>query len=123
VYTLALSGCNLLLQPVASSLNAVEGEHSNPTGWQINIRHTAMTWGMYVVMVNRVGKERGATFFGQSSVIDPYGNCLLQLGEQSELGIVDIELAETSRAQKNLPTLRDAAPELIAQLIKKHLNG
>lgn len=117
VYAQALTGCQLLLQPVSSALNAVEGEYDNPGGWQTNIQHTAMTWGMFVVMVNRVGEDGGMRFYGQSSVIDPYGKRLLQMDAQPGVQSVKMDLAETAVARFNLPTLRDAAPDQVQALI------
>lgn len=123
VYAQALRGCELLLQPVSSALNAVEGEYDNPAGWQINLAHTAMSWGTYVVMVNRVGEDQGMQFYGQSSMIDPYGRSLLTLGDQPELVCVEIDLAETAAARANLPTLRDASPAKVRALIDSVLGG
>ncbi len=117
VYTLALTGCHLLLQPISSATNAVSGEYHNPDGWQINIKHTAITWGMYVAMVNRVGAEGDLDFYGGSSVIDPYGNNLLHLGDEAELAIVEVPLDETLKARFHLPTLRDSSPAFIERLL------
>lgn len=117
VYTLALTGCHLLIQPISSAINAVRGDYSNPQGWQINIKHSAITWGMFVAMVNRVGVENELEFYGGSSVVDPYGKNLLHLSDQPELAMVDIELNETLKARFHLPTLRDSSPSFIERLL------
>jgi len=122
VYLQALCGNQLLLQPVSAAHNAVEGHYDNVRGWQINIQHSAMTWGMFVVMVNRVGEDDGLRFFGQSSVIDPYGNSLLKMGEGTELRTIEIDLAETIKARFNLPTLRDSETLTIQNLMSSHFS-
>ncbi len=122
VYLQALCGNQLLLQPVSAAHNAVRGHYDNIQGWQINIQHSAMTWGMFVVMVNRVGKDDGLSFFGQSSVIDPYGNSLLKMGETAELRTIEVDLAETIVARFNLPTLRDSETLTIQNLISSHFS-
>lgn len=119
VYTLALTGCQLILQPVSSALNAVSGNYNNPRGWQTNLSHTAMTWGTFVVMVNRVGMDHDLTFYGNSSVIDPYGNSLIKLDSEEQLAIVDIDLEEIKKARFNLPTLRDAQLDLVSRHLKQ----
>jgi predicted amidohydrolase len=120
VYTLALTGCQLILQPVSSALNAVNGDYDNPRGWQINLSHTAMTWGTFVVMVNRVAKDQNLAFYGNSSVFDPYGNSLIKLDSEEQLAVVDIDLEEIKKARFNLPTLRDAQLDLVSRHIKQY---
>ena len=122
VYLQALCGNQLLLQPVSAARNAVEGHYDNIRGWQINIQHSAMTWGMFVVMVNRVGEDDGLSFFGQSSVIDPYGNSLLKMGKDAELKTIEIDLTETILARFNLPTLRDSETLTIQNLMSSHFS-
>ncbi len=122
VYLQALCGNQLLLQPVSAARNAVEGHYDNIRGWQINIQHSAMTWGMFVVMVNRVGEDDGLSFFGQSSVIDPYGNSLLKMGKDAELKTIEIDLTETIEARFNLPTLRDSETLTIQNLMSSHFS-
>lgn len=120
VYTLALTGCQIIVQPISSALNAVKGDYENPKGWKINLSHTAMTWGTFVVMVNRVGHDEGYEFYGNSSVIDPYGNSLKNMGNKERLAIVTIDPREIHKARFNLPTLRDAQVELISQLLRNY---
>ncbi len=122
VYLQALCGNQLLLQPISAARNSVEGHYDNIRGWQINIQHSALTWGMFVVMVNRVGEDDGLSFFGQSSVIDPYGNVLLKMGNNAELKTIEIDLADTIEARFNLPTLRDSESLTIQNLISSHFS-
>ena len=122
VYLQAVCGNQLLLQPVSAAHNSVEGHYDNVRGWQINIQHSALTWGMFVVMVNRVGVDNNLSFFGQSSVIDPYGNVLLKMGDAAELKTIEIDLAATIEARFNLPTLRDSESLTIQNLISSHFS-
>lgn len=122
VYTLALTGCQIILQPISAALNAVKGDYNNQNGWQINLSHTAMTWGTFVVMVNRVGNDEDYEFFGGSSVIDPYGNSLKKMDDKEQLDVVTIDPKEIHKARFNLPTLRDAQVGLISQLLHHFKN-
>lgn len=48
------------------------------------------------------------TGVGHSVVADPYGNCLLELGTDPELAIVDLDLGLVAEARERLPVLRHA---------------
>ena len=56
----ALGGASLLLLPAASALNAVGGEFDNPRGWEINLAHSAMTYGLPTLFANHCGTRGGA---------------------------------------------------------------
>ena len=53
--------------------------------------HASMN-NMFVVAVNRVGNEEDLDFWGNSFVADPYGNVIVQAGEEEEVIVVDIDL-------------------------------
>ncbi len=77
---------------------------------------------MFVVMVNRVGEDDDLAFFGQSRVIDPYGNRSLKMGNSTDLQTIDIDLSSTIEARFNLPTLRDSESLTIQKLISSHFS-
>ena len=72
------------------------------------------------VYVNRVGYEDGLAFAGGSYVSDPFGNLLLDGGENVEaVYATSINLGAVRRARTATPLLRDEKPELVA----RHLNA
>ena len=59
VNLVALHGCTVLFSPISSAIEAVGGEFDNPAGWHLNVRFYGMTYGLPLVMANRVGREDG----------------------------------------------------------------
>jgi len=82
------------------------------------LRARAIENGVFIVAVNRVGgdvdEETGqeTRYFGHSSVIDPFGNLVLEAGAEEGLYNVRFDLALCEKAQKAIPVLEDRRPEL-----------
>ena len=113
VHLAAVQGATLLLLPVASALDAVGGEFSNPLGWQRVLDFYAMVYGMPLAMANFAGDQDGARFWGGSRILDPYGNCLAQAGDQEELIFAELDFQAVLTARYHLPTLRDSNLDLV----------
>jgi predicted amidohydrolase len=108
----AIQHADLLIVPVASALDAVD-EFDNPAGWDLNLRHTALTYGMPVCMTNHCGARDGMRFWGGSRILDAYGRELARAGAGPELLVADLDLAQVGAARERLPTIRDADPALV----------
>jgi predicted amidohydrolase len=117
----AIQHADLLIVPVASSLEAVGDGFDNPAGWDLNLRHTAMTYGLPVVMANHCGRRGGTTFWGGSRILDPFGRELARAGAQSGLVLADLTLADRAIARGRLPTVRDANPDLVYEVLGRIL--
>ncbi len=105
----ALRGASLLLVPVASSLRAVD-DLDNRDGWTVNLSHTALTYGLPLVMANHCGSRGGLAFWGGSRILDAFGRELARAGEGPEVISAGIALDDVRRARDRLPTMRDADP-------------
>jgi len=108
VHLAALHGTTLLLAPISSAVEAVGAEFDNPQGWDTNVRFYALTYGMPVMLANRVGTEGALTFWGGSRILDPLGRSLATAGNGEELLRAEIDFEIVRRARYLLPTLRDA---------------
>lgn len=117
----ALRGANLLILPVASSRGAVDGGFDNPRGWEINLAHTAMTYGLPTIFANHCGRRGGFDFWGGSRILDAKGHELARAGETPELVVAEIDLTDGLDARANLPTIRDSDPALVHRLLGDHL--
>jgi predicted amidohydrolase len=115
----ALQQPDLLIQPIASARGAVDGDFDNPMGWEINLRHTAMTYGLPVMMVNHCGRRSDLDFWGGSRILDPYGHELARAGETPDLILAELDFARAESARRNLPTIRDATPAFIAEELRR----
>lgn len=117
-----LAGANLLILPVASARGAVDGGFDNPRGWEINLAHTAMSYGLPTIFANHCGARGGFDFWGGSRILDALGYELARAGEGPELitCVLDAEHGRTART--NLPTIHDSDPALIHRLLGEHLS-
>lgn len=117
----AIQHADILIVPVASSVDAVDDEFDNPGGWDLNLRHTAMTYGLPVVMANHCGRRGGLDFWGGSRILDPYGRELARAGAESGLIVADLNLEDVAVARRRLPTIRDADPDLVHTVLGRVL--
>lgn len=108
---------DVLITPINSAEGVVSDEFSNPQNWQTNLSYMAMTYGTPVVMANRCDTELDASFWGGSQILGARGEVLAQASGEEVLLVADIERASISAARFDLPTLRDANPQLISQLL------
>ena len=119
VHLAAMNGATLLSIPISSSIDAVNGEFSNPHGWDLALRFYAMAYGMPIVMANRVGIEGSAEFWGGSAIIDAHGSVVEQAGDQAELIIGEFDYAQVREARFHLPTVRDSNFALILREVNR----
>jgi predicted amidohydrolase len=109
----ALGGASLLLVPVASSVDAVADDFDNRAGWDLNLRHTALTYGLPIVMANHCGSRGAVQFWGGSCILDASGREIARAGTGSGLITAEIDYRDVRLARSRLPTVRNAAPDLI----------
>ena len=78
---------------------------------------------VYVASANRAGKEVVAgnekTFFGNSCIIDPYGNVVVQAPARKGPVIIDgeIDLSMVTKRRREMPFLRDRRPDVYSSLV------
>jgi predicted amidohydrolase len=93
---------------------AVPAAFTVPTGkahWHTLLRARAIEAGLYVVAAAQVGRhEDGRSTFGHSLVIDPWGEVLLDMGEDTGIGFADVELAKISEVRSRIPALNHRRP-------------
>jgi predicted amidohydrolase len=100
---------------------AVPAAFTVPTGkahWHSLLRARAIEAGLFVVAAAQVGHHAdGRNTFGHSLVIDPWGEVLLDMGEERGVGFADIDLARISEVRSRIPALthRRPIPEVVAQ--------
>lgn len=105
-----LLGANILLYPTAigySDGEPAEEGAAQLDAWRTIQRSHAIANGVYVVAVNRVGREGGIRFWGHSFVCAPTGQVIAQAGEGEETLLVDIDLNLVPWFRQRWPFLRD----------------
>ena len=107
----ALSGAQFLFYPTAIGWLPNEHEKMNQaqhSAWETIQRAHAIANGLYVCVVNRVGREGKLNFWGQSFVADPFGRIVAKASaDQEELLVVECDLEKIDETRQNWPFLRD----------------
>jgi predicted amidohydrolase len=113
----ALAGANLLILPTASARGAVGDGFDNARGWDVNLAHTALTYGLPTVFANHCGRRGGLDFWGGSRILDASGEVLAQAGAEPDLVVAEIALSDGEAARARLPTVRDSDPARVQRLL------
>ena len=107
----ALGGAEIIFYPTAIGWGAGETQAARRTqleAWELVQRSHAVTNGVYVAAVNRVGREGKITFWGHSFAADPSGRVLARAGkDRPETLLLDCDLGAVAEARHNWPFLRD----------------
>jgi predicted amidohydrolase len=99
------AGATILLAPAAFTV---------PTGqahWHVLLRARAIEAGCFVIATAQTGQhEDGRTTYGHSVVIDPWGDVLLDMGDEAGLGLADIDLSRIGDVRGRVPALANRRP-------------
>jgi N-carbamoylputrescine amidase len=127
----SLLGADILFYPTAIGWHPFEKEEwgaSQVDSWQTVQRSHAITNGVYVAAVNRVGHEDepgtdGLTFFGHSFVADPAGRVIAAAGEDDAIVIASCDPAFAESTRRNWPFLRDRRIDAYAPILRRYLGA
>ena len=110
------------LTGAGASILAIPAAFTVPTGrahWHVLLRARAIEAGVFVVAAAQTGRhDDGRETFGHSLVIDPWGEVLLDMGDQPGLGVAEIDLDQVTAIRARVPALhhrRDIPPVEISE--------
>lgn len=119
IHLAALYGATFLIFPIASSVNAVGSDFSNPEGWERALAFYGMMYGMPTIMCNHCGGRDGEAYWGNSRIVDAHGNVIAMAGEGEELVVADLDYNAVRMARFQLPTVRDSNLDLIDREVRR----
>ena len=125
----ALMGAEILFYPTAIGWATSQDEATNTeqyNAWQTMQRAHAVSNGVHVVSVNRVGLEQDGLmkFWGGSFVSNPFGGLLyLASHDREENAVVEIDLARTDFYRTHWPFLRDRRIDSYQPITKRFIDG
>jgi predicted amidohydrolase len=97
-----------------ADLISVPAAFTVPTGrahWHVLLRARAIEAGLFVVAAAQVGRhEDGRATFGHSLVVDPWGEVLLDMGEETGVGFAEIDPARIAEVRARIPALNHRRP-------------
>lgn len=113
-YDLRFPGLFARLAESDADVIAVPAAFTVPTGkahWHVLLRARAIEAGLFVVAAAQVGQhEDGRHTFGHSLVVDPWGEVLLDMGEDKGVGFAEIDLKRISDVRSRIPALNHRLP-------------
>jgi len=113
-YDLRFPGLFARLAETDSDVIAVPAAFTVPTGlahWHVLLRARAIEAGLFVVAAAQVGHhEDGRNTFGHSLVVDPWGEILLDMGDDNGVGFADVDLKRISDVRARIPALNHRRP-------------
>lgn len=115
----ALQGAQLVFYPSAIGTEPDRPGYSSAGAWQTVMQAHAITNGIFVAAVNRVGAEGEMVFYGKSFVCDPFGAILAQAGEQEEILAANIDFGKIHDMRDVFHFLRDRRPATYTPLLQQ----
>jgi len=98
------------LSDAGSVMLAIPAAFTVPTGqahWHVLVRARAIEASAFVIAAAQTGTHAdGRSTYGHSLVVNPWGDILLDMGEQVGVALVEIDLAEVDAARARIPVLR-----------------
>jgi len=102
---LALNGAQILFVPA-------EWPHPRLHHWRTLLQARAIENQMFVVSCNTVGESGGASFFGHSMIIDPWGEVIAEAGDNEAILTAEIDLALVDEVRGRIPVFADRRPTI-----------
>ena len=123
---MALRGAEILVYPTAIGLARSEKRelHRVQLGaWQTIQRSHAIANGVYVLSINRIGREDHLDFWGTSFVSDPFGRVMAQASsDKAEIVRATLDLDQIGTTRQHWPVLRDRRIDAYGGLDQRYLN-
>lgn len=116
----ALKGAQIIFYPTAIGWfdELKKLEPFSQQRWERDQCSHASANGIYVVAVNRIGKENKIDFWGNSFVADPFGNVIARASStKEEIIIADINLNLIKKSQEGWGFLRNRKQETYKDFI------
>lgn len=123
----SLKGAEILFYPTAIGWDTNETDpiinDEQYGAWQTIQRSHAVANGVFVVSVNRVGREADQQFWGGSFVANPHGRLLyLAPHDQEVVHVQEIDLAQLDHYRTTWPYLRDRRVDSYQPITKRFID-
>jgi predicted amidohydrolase len=102
------------LTDAGAKLIAIPAAFTVPTGqahWHVLMRARAIEAGVFVIAAAQAGRhEDGRETYGHSLVVGPWGEILLDMGDEKGVGMADMELDRVDEVRGRLPAISHRRP-------------
>ncbi len=114
--SLAQAGASIIAVP--SAFSPVTGE----AHWHALLRARAIETGCFIIAPAQTGQHEGRRTYGHSLVVAPWGEVLLDMGNERGTACVDLDLSEVAKARQRVPSLSHDR-EFTAPILRPHERG
>jgi len=124
---MALRGAQILIYPTA--IGWARGEkkqvcETQRSAWQTIQRSHAIANGLFVLSINRTGREKNLDFWGTSFIANPMGHVIAEAStDRSQVIQASLRLSETTTTRQHWPFLRDRRIDAYAGLDQRFLRS
>jgi predicted amidohydrolase len=101
----ALQGASMVMIPA-------EWPWPRLSHWRTLLQARAIENQLFIFACNRVGTSKRSTFFGHSMIIDPWGEIVIEGGEDEELITAVIDLGQVKSVRTTIPVFEDRRPDI-----------
>lgn len=108
----ALNGATLILLPA-------EWPHPRLHHWRTLVQARAVENQCFVAACNRVGQSKGEHFCGHSMLVSPWGEVVVEAGEDEILLTATIDLNLAATVRQRIPVFQDRRPEVYDALARE----
>ena len=110
---LALRGAQVIIAPTAAAL-------ASQSRWENMICANAISNNVFILRVNRSGKEERQTFYGRSFCVSPLGELITPpAGAGDALVFADLDLGEVEETREIWAFFRDRRPDQYRELSER----
>lgn len=107
----ALKGAQIILSPTAAAF-------ASQKRWETVISSNAISNGVYIFRVNRVGSEEKQDFYGRSFCVSPDGEMMDKpTGMREGIAFIDVDLKSIDKVRKEWAFFRDRRPEVYKEIM------
>lgn len=108
-YDLRFPALYQALSGAGATVLSVPAAFTRPTGtahWHVLLRARAIENACFVIAAAHTGEhDDGRATYGRSLVVDPWGEVLLDMGEEPGLGVVELDPVRVEEARARVPVL------------------
>jgi predicted amidohydrolase len=109
-YDLRFAALFQALTDAGAEILSIPAAFTVPTGqahWHVLMRARAIEAGVFVVAAAQGGRHQdGRETFGHGLVVGPWGEVLLDMGEENGVGFAEIDLSAVAEVRSRLPAIR-----------------
>jgi N-carbamoylputrescine amidase len=108
---LALKGAQIIFSPTAAAF-------ASQKRWETVISGNAISNGVFVFRVNRVGSEEKQDFYGKSFCVSPEGEMVDHpTGMKEGIALVEMDLGDVERVRREWSFFKDRRPETYGEIL------